>query len=192
MRGKREEEEEKGGRMPASLKGRWSEGAGRTGGWQDCADGRALVQSMPIRGSHKSWALWAGLCQQSTEWIDFKRHWKKKRKCRREREGEREKWEGEWLFNSPSARSPQPVPPRFSIQDCRWKGGGEKSRNTETVTNNKPTATRPPRVWFKQDGSTQTKYIISNSIQHLFFHCSNFSSQPSLFFISPQEKWDIS
>ena len=54
-------------RMPASLKARWSEGAGRTGGWQDCADGRALVQSMPIRGSHKSWALWAGLCQQSTE-----------------------------------------------------------------------------------------------------------------------------
>lgn len=59
-------EEGRGG-MPASLKGRWSEGAGRMGGWQDCADGRALVQSMPIRGSHKSWALWAGLCQQSTE-----------------------------------------------------------------------------------------------------------------------------
>ena len=62
--GRREEEEEG---VPASLKARWSEGVGRTGGWQDCADGRALVQSMPIRGSHKSWALWAGLCQQSTE-----------------------------------------------------------------------------------------------------------------------------
>lgn len=56
-----------GGGVPASLKARWSEGVGRTGGWQDCADGRALVQSMPIRGSHKSWALLAGLCQQSTE-----------------------------------------------------------------------------------------------------------------------------
>lgn len=64
-RGRRRREEEEG--VPASLKARWSEGVGRTGGWQDCADGRALVQSMPIRGSHKSWALWAGLCQQSTE-----------------------------------------------------------------------------------------------------------------------------
>lgn len=37
----------------------------------------------------------------------------KKRKCN-EREKERER-----LFNSPSARGPHPVPPRFSIQDRR-------------------------------------------------------------------------
>lgn len=109
----------------------------------------------------------------------------KKRKCKGG-EWERER-EREWLFNSPSARSPHPVPPRFSIQDCCWKGGGEKSRNTETVTSNKPRATRPPHVWFKQEGNTQTKYIISNSIQHLFSHPSNFSLSALSFYISTRE-----
>lgn len=109
------------GRMPASLKAGWSGGAGWTGGWQDCADGRALVQSMPIRGSHKSWALWAGLCQQSTEWIDFKRHWKKK-ECKRGRA--RKRRESDYLIHPP----PEAHTPFHPASHFRTGKGGGRGR----------------------------------------------------------------
>lgn len=97
----------------------------------------------------------------------------KKGKCRRER-----------LFNSPSARSPHPVPPRFSIQARRRERG--EVCETETVTSDKPTAPRPPRVSFQQDGDSNQTHDLKFHTAFVLSHPSNFSSQP-FFYISTRE-----
>lgn len=110
----------------------------------------------------------------------------KKGKCKREKRRRRRERESDYLIHPPP-EAHTPFQPASQFRTVAGKKKRGRSRNSETVTGDKPSAARPPRLSFQQEGNTDHIHNLPFHTAFGLSHPSNFSSQLPPF-ISPQEK----